>query len=250
MLDTMPRSMATGSSSHQTVDTVGSPRLWGSGWLPAAMLTRDALAQAALVMLDGPTGRSYYWPEYFSTLHPALATTDVAFNLIDSAWLPSGSHRAWVILDTNAAPMTSNAPVADTLRVLRERVGLPAVDLAAMIGVQRRQFYNLLKSGRAGADRERWIHVLAAAFDCLADAASEDIGRIRAATLRPLADGSSLYDRAVAHDEDAVRAATDELVGLLGEGRVSGLARRPSPALKRRSSSAGDFLSGYRDRDA
>jgi hypothetical protein len=142
------------------------------------------------------------------------------------------------------------APVADALQALRGRVGLPAVDLAAMIGVQRRQLYNLLRSGRASAERERWIHVLAAAFERLADAADEDTARIRAATLRPLADGSSLYDRAVARDEDAVHAAVDELVGLLGEGRVSGLARRPSPALKRRAGSASDFLSGYRDRES
>lgn len=250
MLDTAVRSMTMALSSQQLADTVGSQRLRPSPPAPAAMLTRDALARTALIMLDGPTGRSYYWPEYFSTLHPDFATTDVAFNLIDSAWLPAGDHRAWLILEAEPTPINpATAPVADTLRVLRERVGLPAVDLAAMIGVQRRQLYNLLRSGRASADRERWIHVLGAAFERLAEAANEDVARIRAATLRPLSDGNSLYDRAVAYDEDAVHAAIDELVGLLSEGKVSGLARRPSPALKRRASPAGDFLSGYRDRD-
>jgi hypothetical protein len=231
-------------------DTVGASPFPSAQSPPAAMLTREALLRAALVMLDGPTGRSYYWTEYFATLHPDFATTDVAFNHIDSAWLSSGDHRAWVVLEEPGPVTVDPPPVADALQALRRRVGLPAIDLAAMVGVQRRQLYNLLRSGRASADRERWIHSLVAAFDRLADAAGEDTARIRAATLRPLADGSTLYDRAVAHDEDAVEAAVDELVSLLSDGRVSGLVRRPSPALKRHAASASDFLSGYRDQDS
>jgi hypothetical protein len=236
--------MAT-QRSDQTVGAV-SYRDLASPTPPNAMLTLNTLVGAALTMSDGPTGRSYYWPEYFATLHPDFATTDVSFNRVDSAWLSSGDHRAWLFLEAEPTSV-DQAPVADALHALRERVGLPAVDLAAMIGVQRRQLYNLLRSRRASAERERWIHVLAAQFERVAEAADEDTARIRAATLTPLADGSTLYDRAVAHDEVAVRAGVDDLVGLLGEGKVSGLARRPSPALKRRAGSASEFLSGYRD---
>jgi hypothetical protein len=162
-----------------------------------------------------------------------------------------GDHRAWVILEAKEPVGTAvEDSLADTLQTLRARVGLPAVDLAAMIGVKRRQLYNLLRSGRASADRERWIHRLAAAFERLTDAAGGDTARVRAATLKPLADGTSLFDRAAEHNEDALDAAVDALVALLGEGAVSGRIRRPSPTLKRRGGSAGDFLSGYRDWDA
>jgi hypothetical protein len=236
----------------QALDTVGSaePTQPPSR---AAMLSRDALLGAALMSADGPTGLSYYWLEYFGTLHPDYATTDIALNYIDFAWFSRGQHRAWVVLEITEAKAgvgaSSYGTLVDTLQALRARVPLPVADLAAMVGVKRRQLYNLMQTGRASAERERWIHLLAASFERLAAAADEDPARVRAATLRPLADGGSLFDRACAHDEGGVQAAIAELVALLAEGRVSGRVRRPSPTLGRRGGSASDFLSGYRDRD-
>jgi hypothetical protein len=216
----------------------------------AAMLTLDSLQHTPMLISSGPTGRSYYWPEQFATLHPYFATTDVAFNHIDVAWMGRGVISVRVILSDEKVGAAAADPLAHTLQELRVRTGLPAADVAAMVGVKRRQFYNLLASGRAGVDRQRWIHELASGIERLNSAASDDPARVRAAILKPLADGTTFFDRASTQDEGAVRGAVDELVAMLLDGRVSGRVRTPSPALRRRGGSAGDFLSGYRDRDA
>jgi hypothetical protein len=212
------------------------------------MLPLDVLNHVPMMIASGPTGRSHYWPEQFGVLHPALATTDLAFNRIDAVWMPRDAVTIRVYLDIEDTAI-ADPPLGDALQTLRSQVALPAADIAAMVGVKRRQLYNLLTRGRAPAERERWIHVLASAFDRIDAAADHDPARVRAAVLKPLADGRSLFARACAQDEQGLQSAVAELADELRAGGITGRVRRPSPTLRRRGGSADDFLSGYRGRD-
>lgn len=238
-----PRSFIDAAEAT-TLPTIGTLGAWG-------MLPLGASERASVVMADGPTGRSVYWPEWFSVLDPDLATTDVGFNLVDAVWITRSDLRVRVLIGASAADPSAaetSKSLAETLRGLREATGLPAADVAAMVGVKRRQLYNLLQGGRASAERERWIHTLTAVVATLSDAADGASEQVRAALLRPLADGRSLFDLACAQDEHAVKQAADELAAALRTGRVAGRVRRPSPTLRRRGNrgAASDFLSGYR----
>lgn len=121
-----------------------------------------------------------------------------------------------------------------------------------MVGVKRRQLYNLLEEGRASGDRERWILALQDILVDLSKAAGQDKRRVRAALLRPDITGTSLFDLTCRQDLDASRARAEQLADELRRGGLPGRVSAPSPSLKRRSNAeaASDFLSGYRDRDA
>ncbi len=217
---------------------LAKPTSWGT-------LPLDDLRRSLFIMPDGPTGTNHYWPEWFAFIHPDLATTDIGFNHVDAVWVPHAVCMR-VIVD----PITPTLePLDDALKMIRECSGLPAIDVAAMIGVKRRQFYNLLNGERASSDRERWIRSLAAVLSALRDAADGDTARVRASILRPLDDGRSLFELARDRDQDSVLRAKDELVLDLRAGRVTGLVQRPSPTLRARSdhTAAREFLSEYRE---
>lgn len=217
---------------------------------PSGMLPLEALQQIPVLIRSGPTGRSFYWNDCFGALDPALATTDPGYNRVDRTWMPTTHCEVRLLLMEPADP--EQPPLADVVRRLREQVGLPAAHVAAMLGVKRRQLYNLLERGRATSDRERWIHALAGHVDVLADAANGDPDAVRAAVLRPLPSGQTFFSHATELDEPGVARATAELLELMSQGRLRGRARRPAPSLKRRGreGATSDFLSGYRGSDA
>jgi tetrahydromethanopterin S-methyltransferase subunit F len=214
---------------------------------PLGFLPLSTLQGHPLFMDAGPTGASRYWSEWFAFVHPEMATTDVSLNLVDEVWLSRPGQRMWIMLP-DAPQITS---IAETVREIRDASGLPATDVAAMFGVKRRRLYDLLDGESPSAERERWIHVLAGLIRNLAEAASGETGRVRAALLHPGVDGLSLFDLAIARDEVAARERTTIMCSELRQGQVSGRVQRPSPTLKRLggSSAASDFLSGYRERD-
>lgn len=221
--------------------------------LPAAPIgfpALNVLASHSLIMDGGPTGASHYWPELFSVVHPALATTDVSLNHVDEVWLSPAGQTMLIVL----SPAEVQAPaVSEVVAEIRDLSGLAVNDVAAMLGLRRRQFYNLLDNGTTTSERERWIHALRGVLGELNDAANGQTDRVRAALLRPDDGGTSLFDLVVGHDEAAARARAGELCDALREGRMSGKVQRSSPRLKRlgaSASAASDFLSGYRDRDS
>lgn len=212
-----------------------SPLLWGNVRLAD-------LQQNRVVLEDGPTGYNTYWPADFSYVHPDLITSDSGFNLVDEVWIgrrPRKVYIEFVIAEPHVPDLRS------VLEDLRRMVPLPVDDLAAMVGIKRRQFYNLL-AGRRGApsEREQWIRQLHDEVERLARAAGDD-QRLRAAVLTPI-DGSTFYDLACAGDAAAVAAVRAELEGRLAAGAITGSLRRPSPRLARRgrgSETAVQFLS-------
>jgi hypothetical protein len=211
---------------------------------PTGMLALDVLQRSAVAIESGPTGRSVYWPEWFAIVHPDLATTDLGYNHVDEVWMPTRPVRVKVFV--NDPPLK---PLAELVAAIREISGLPASDVAAMIGVKRRQLYNLLDSGRASAERERWIGKLHAALSRLREAAGGEQTRVRSSLLTPMADGRTLFDVACQGDAPALGRAAETLTAELRSGRTPGRVQRPSPTLGRRSSAkaADEFLSGYRD---
>jgi hypothetical protein len=209
------------------------------------MLALDVLQCSAVAIENGPTGRSVYWPEWFAVVHPDLATTDLGYNHVDEVWMPVWPVSVKVFVDIDDPPPP---PLAELVASMRTISGLPASDVAAMIGVKRRQLYNLLESGRASAVRERWIGKLHASLTRLDEAAGGGRAQVRASLLAPMADGRTLFEIACLRDAPALERATETLAAALGSGRIPGRIQRPSPTLGRRSSAkiADEFLSGYR----
>lgn len=217
---------------------IAAPSCWG-------ILALDDLKQAPVTIWDGPTGASRYWPELFTFVHPDLATTDAGLNRVDEVWV-----RQTVTITIFVDALASFAPpLAEAVKTIREGSGLPAADVAAMIGVRRRQLYNLLGGGSASSERERWIGTLAEQISVLREAAGGEGRRVRAAVLLPGEGGRSFYDFACERDEDALRRVSAELADDLRGGRISGRVQRPSPTLRGRGSSKAvhDFLTGHHD---
>lgn len=221
------------------VPEIAAPLCWGT-------LALDDLEPASVTIWDGPTGASRYWPELFTFVHPNLTTTDAGFNRVDAVWAPRRDVRLSIIVGVFGASVSA---LSDAVKTIRESSGLPAADVAAMIGVRRRQLYNLLGGGSASSERERWIGTLAEQISALREAASGEGRRVRAALLLPGEGGRSFYDLACERDEDALRRLSAELAGDLRAGRISGHVQRPSPTLRGRGSSKAvhDSLTGHHD---
>jgi hypothetical protein len=230
---------------------------WLSDSSAPAMIGLDDLAHAPILVGTGPTGRSAYWEDLFSVLHPQRSTTDVAFNLVDAVWLPREPVHVRIYLGDLVGQtvagvedwMGATTPLRHIVRNLREQVPLPAADLAAMLGLRRRQFYNLISGSRASSERERWIRKVAAGLERLRDAGATEPSVLRAALLHPLLDGRSLYDRACSLDEAGLTEAENALAEALNQRLFSSHLSLPSPRLRGRGSAseASAFLSGYRD---
>lgn len=232
-------------SSYAAPSGTASPQITAPAYW--ATLALKGLQGCPVAMSNGPTGVSVYWPEAFAVVHPDLATTDAGFNRVDEVWV-HGKVTISIFADPFA---TSAPPLAEAVQTIRDGCGLPAADVAAMVGVRRRQLYNLLNGESASSERERWIGTLAEQISTLRDAAGDDPRRVRAAILLPGAGGRSLYDLACERDEDALRRVSADLARELRAGRISGRVQRPSPTLRGRGSNEAvhDFLTGYRDAD-
>jgi hypothetical protein len=203
------------------------------------------LEQSRLYMDDGPTGWSAYWPEYFAFVHPDLATTDSALNGVDVIWLPKTSPRLHIWLELTHPPLP---PVGEIVQRIRAAVDLPVAQVAAMCGIKRRQFYNLLDGRGASATRERWVRALADAVEEISDAANGGPDQVRAAVLRPV-DGASFFDAACAGDYDKLRDVALRLSDLLRTGGLPSHLRRPVLRSRRQGNArrATEFLAEYRD---
>jgi hypothetical protein len=236
----MPDTLSAGYAVHgaTAAPQIAAPAWWGT--LPFEDFKRSPVA-----MWSGPTGISHHWSELFALIHPDRATTDAGFNRVDAVWV-----RGTMTISIYIGLLAPGArPLADAVQTIRDDSGLPAADVAAMIGVRRRQLYNLLNGGSASSERERWIGTLAEQVSRLREAAGDDARRVRAAILLPAEHDRSFYDLACERDEDTLRRVSAELERGLRAGRIIAHIQRPSPALRGLSDAdaTSDFLSGYRD---
>jgi hypothetical protein len=122
---------------------------------------------------------------------------------------------------------------ADLVMDLRDKIDLPAQDLAHMCGVQRRQFYNLMKDHRPSLSSERHIRLVHAFATKLHRALEERADLVRAAVLTPLGEEpESFYEAAVAQDEGRLRTTYDRLRRAIEQGALSLNVLPPSGRLR------------------
>ncbi len=123
-----------------------------------------------------------------------------------------------------AAPITVEPSIAllrDVPVVLKEtrtKAGLPVQDLAAMFGIKRRQFYNLV-SGEDMPDkaREDRIFRVAEAINQIGGLVNGNSRKVRAALLARMS-GDSLYNAAVADNESRLDAALRRALAAIRDG--------------------------------
>jgi transcriptional regulator with XRE-family HTH domain len=93
------------------------------------------------------------------------------------------------------------------LQKARTKAGLPVQDLAAMFGIKRRQFYNLVSGeDQPDKDREERISRVANAIGQISDLVNGNSRKVRAALLARIS-SDSLYNAAVADNESRLNAA-------------------------------------------
>lgn len=123
--------------------------------------------------------------------------------------------------------------VVALLRDLKKKIDLPVEDIAAMVGVRRRQFYNLVSGDTASSARESRIRLLHSVVSDIEAAVGGDRGRLRAAILMPVGERfETLYSAAESGELDRLRAVGYELVRRLEAGEVAGMIDRPAPHLQ------------------
>lgn len=114
-------------------------------------------------------------------------------------------------------------PLSAILGSMRESIDIPVADLARMIGLRRRQFYNLLADNPTSADTEARIRRLAVEIERLARATEGGPEVMRAAILTPVgSDAVSLFEVAAAGDEERLR---EVVTTLLAQIEVRGVRR-------------------------
>jgi hypothetical protein len=142
-----------------------------------------------------------------------LFTTDAALSSDDLAWIRSkvatkvrlaSLSIAYLGIAPTPYPGEDAIEVEDhassragytsaLVELLRHRTALPATDVAQMIGVGRRQLYNLLDGRPTSPDTSRRIGQAQEIVGALVDALGDEGERVRNALLIPIA-GKSLYD--------------------------------------------------------
>ena len=148
--------------------------------------------------------------------------------------------------DLGVDTLTLDIPAA--LAAARSQAGLPVQDLAAMIGIKRRQFYNLL-SGEDTPDiaRELRIGRVTNAVSSLSKMAGGNSRKVCASLLARL-DGDSVYDAAVADDEDRLSRALERADAAMAMGTVVQPRLAPSNrATPDEAASVRGFLRSTRD---
>jgi len=173
-------------------------------------------------------------------------TLDELRRAIPSVWQQPIATIVQTPATVEEAPIVIDIP--EELTEARAKAGLPVQDLAAMFGIKRRQFYNLV-SGDDVPDtgRERRIALVVDALRRISDQVGGNSRKVRTLVLARL-DGDSVYDAAVADDADRVERALARAVGAAAD--THGLRRRSAPSNRStRDEAAGvrAFLSATRD---
>jgi transcriptional regulator with XRE-family HTH domain len=146
-----------------------------------------------------------------------------------------------VHLPVAKSPVAVDAPsgtpeLAAVARRVRDLAGLPVNDVARMIGIGRRQFYNLLERGSSSPETELRLRHLEAQLERLASVVGEDSAAIRSALLTPIgAPPRSLFEAALASEDASLGGIFDALMDRI-ERRGLRQVRRAVP--RRRSGEA------------
>ena len=187
-------------------------------------------------------GRSFAFPMAFAdTTNDAQA---------DAIWLgPSGADRTFLLVHDGLTRESSTSRHCQSCSpTFVSRSTCPSKTLPPCAGSGGVEFYNLLDGKTTTTPREAHVRLFHDVVSDIRHAVDDDRSRLRAALLMPVSDDHrSLYDAAVAGDDDVLRGTASILIDRLHRGDVRGLIRRPSPRFEDRGRRRRDFLSGYAD---
>jgi hypothetical protein len=189
-------------------------------------------------------------PERF---HWDPPTSDPVSNVVDVYSFDFDEVTGVVIVPTHLPLLPAHLwpPPAPTLSQLAHRLrdlaGLPVADLAAMIGIGRRQFYNLLDHGSTSAETELRVRHLADQLERIAGVVGDNPVAVRSALLTPVGSPArTLYEVALAGEDSKLGETFDALIDRI-ERR--GLRQVPR-ALPRRRPGGGGETEGARAQEA
>jgi hypothetical protein len=217
---------------------------------PLAQINDPCSSPEALIdsQATGPVFRLHllrHMNFYMRAIDPEFATTYRCENMVNAVWPAPGRRRHFLTLveEQDPEPLVFREVLAD----LREKIDLPISDLARLIGVERRHFYNLLNGAAVSLSREIFARALHQKVLRISTLTHGDAAKVRGALLLPLTpNGDTLYSVACTQNEAEMRRMADDLIQRLANGRVRGMISRPSPSLRRFSDGghAADFLRG------
>jgi transcriptional regulator with XRE-family HTH domain len=118
--------------------------------------------------------------------------------------------------------------VPTQLQEARLQAGLPVQDVAAMFGVKRRQYYNLMNGDSPSLDTERRIGPVSEAIRRIASAAGNP--RTTRSAILARIEGDSVFDAATSGDTERLELATTRAVDVIESGQP--LRKRLPPSLR------------------
>ena len=124
------------------------------------------------------------------------------------------------------------ASIADLTKSMRDAIDLPVQDVARMIGVGRRHFYNLMKgeTKKLDTEKESRLRRLVQALRELSDGLGNP-ELVRAAVLTPLPDGTTFFDAASGGEPEQIEQAIVAVREKISEQQLAYGALPPSGAL-------------------
>jgi hypothetical protein len=164
--------------------------------------------------------------------------------------LIAGRSFSGEVVEATAPP----EPLPDLLARVRRQLDMPVGDLARMLGLGRRHFYNLSAGGNASQETEARVRTVSAMVTQLNDEL-DDAELVRAAILTPVGRSAlTFYEVAERGGIDELRAMLDALIQRIhGRGirRVRSAVQRRATAQQReeRKRRAGEALGDLPPRD-
>lgn len=195
-----------------------------AGWVKHAKESNDASRKQCVFAADS------LWFDYTATFRENLGRSGRFELEVDrSHFFLARSGDA-----DDPAPVLAAEPLSAVLESIRESIDIPVADLARMVGLRRRQFYNLLAGSPTGTETEMRIRRLAAALDRLAVATEGGPRALRAAVLTPIGpDATNLFEVAIGGDEKLLATTVEALLVQIetrGVRRTRRAIPRPVPA--------------------
>ena len=134
-------------------------------------------------------------------------------------------------LEADVAPNPPAPTLSNVVESLREETMLPVNEVAAMIGVGRRQLYNILDGEGTSVETEQHILVVSQMVESLRRRLNQDRRRIRTSLLTPISEieGKSLVQISGSRDPLLMREAVEYLLGIDGKNAVELNWRRTRP---------------------
>jgi transcriptional regulator with XRE-family HTH domain len=207
----------------------------------------DAPFLRALMAPNEPTSTpSSYRPWFVRGQSTGEGVAEIA-EFIRTAWRSIGAAR---VEETAPAELALSAvlDVSAALREARAQAGLPVQDLAALFGISRRQFYNLV-SGEQNTDDGRAPRIVRVT-DTIRQASLQVGGNRRRTRQLLLArlHGDSIYDAALVDDKGRVGLALERAAAAIRDGQ-SLLHRLPPSgrATPQEAAAVREYLRASRD---